>query len=116
MTTMNNGRPVTVYGKNTDNWLITDLGNKEKDAVIDWIMTRLAPVKTAVHPRGSYGLKHDMTRETGIYVSNNQFKDAMLMAGYKPENPNDDYWRFRISRRSPCFKSPLPRAEIRRPR
>ena len=28
MTSINIGRPITVYGKNTDNCIITDLGNE----------------------------------------------------------------------------------------
>ena len=44
----------------------------------------------------SYGIKHDFEFATRLYVSNGQFKGAMLTAGYVPVNPGEQNWRFRI--------------------
>ncbi len=59
--------------------------------------------KTVLDTHTSYGLKHILERDTGLYLTNNEFKDAMLMCGYKPTNPNDLNWCYCISKRSPAF-------------
>ena len=45
--------------------------------------------------RTSYGIKHDFERE-GFYLTNGQFKGAMLAAGYDPEKANELNWTFKI--------------------
>jgi hypothetical protein len=40
-----------------------------------------------VYAGSSYGLKHLYKRETGNYVTNGQFKGAMILYGYDPINP-----------------------------
>lgn len=72
-------------------------------AVIAWINSSLIPRQTPLKAYTSYGLKHLMSRATGIYITNDQFKDAMLEAGYQPANPMDLNWVFSISKRSPAF-------------
>jgi len=44
----------------------------------------------------SYGLKHDFERVTGKYVTNGEFKGAMLAAGYQPVVPHEQNWHFRL--------------------
>lgn len=83
---------------------IIGLSTGDSKIVLDWIEENIYPRKTELTGVSSYGLKHIMTRETGIYVTNNQFKDAMLKRGYTPTNPDDKNWRYCISKRSPCFK------------
>ena len=52
----------------------------------------------------SYGLKHYLEHDTGIYVTNNAFKDAMLICGFEPADPHELNWHYCISEKSPVFK------------
>ncbi len=62
----------------------------EVNAAKDWIKHRFWERKTINCNRSSYGLKHDMESETGIYVSNGSFIEAAMLLGYrmKPDYPN----------------------------
>ena len=44
-----------------------------------------------------------LERDTGIYMTNNQFKDAMLACDFLPMNERELNWHYCISRRSPAF-------------
>lgn len=47
----------------------------------------------------SYGLKHEFERwALGFYVTNDQFKGAMLKSGYKVYNQHDTNWNFNIAK------------------
>jgi hypothetical protein len=59
------------------------LSDDQKRLLQDWIADRIKPARAYCYKRSSYGLKHDLQRETGLYVSNGAFKGAMLAAGYK---------------------------------
>lgn len=65
-----------------------------------WIGLMIQPAKTA-NLCSSYGLKHEFEALTGIYVTNGQFKGAMLKASYEPVKETDKNWKFRIR---PKFK------------
>ncbi len=86
-----------------DEELISDLSQENMGKVLVWISTNIYPRKTPLLTSSSYGLKHIMTSDIGIYVTNNQFKDAMLMCGFIPINENILNWNYYISKRSPCF-------------
>lgn len=62
-------------------------------------------IKTPNYDKSSYGLKHILEKDTGLYLTNNEFKDAMLMCGYEPINPNELNWYYQISKKSPAFKN-----------
>ena len=98
---LKNGRP---YTSKTDTGLITDHSEEEQKRVFEWIKNNIVPRKTVLYKANSYRLKHFLQRDTNIYLTNNEFKDAMLMCGYVPENPDDPYWRFAISAKSPAFR------------
>ena len=61
------------------------------------------PRKTPLLSNSSYGLKHMLERDTDIYMTNNQFKDAMLACDFLPVNERELNWHYCISRRSPAF-------------
>ncbi|WP_197519574.1 hypothetical protein [Pseudonocardia sp. HH130630-07] len=64
-------------------------GRAEVEAVHDWLLTNLAPIKTPT--QSSYALKHVVEQAIGRYVSNGQLIAAALMAGYptsRPAGPN----------------------------
>lgn len=69
------------YKMNDDNY-ITELSQNDMDTVLNWISENIYLRKTPLYGCSSYGLKHIMTKATGIYVTNNQFKDAMLRCGF----------------------------------
>jgi hypothetical protein len=112
ISTITDNRP---YTKNDSNY-ITDLTNHDQQLVLDWIRENLRPIKTPLLSRSSYGIKHLMTAETGIYVTNNQFKHAMLLCGYEPVDSHSLNWNYRISKRSPAFKKEIRRVPYRNER
>jgi len=68
----------------------TRMREDERNALYDWIFDAFDFQKTlTVCPRTSYGLKHVYERQTGNYVTNGQFKGAMIHAGYLPVDPLD---------------------------
>jgi hypothetical protein len=64
--------------------------------LLDWIKHTYRPA-LRVNARSSYGLKHDFSTATGIYVTNGQFKGAMQAAGYAPIDATERNWRFLIA-------------------
>ena len=100
---LKNGRPYSNENGYVDDALITNRTQEEIDIVYRWIDMNLFPRKTTLTSYTSYGIKHILERDTGIYLTNNEFKDAMLMCGYKPTNPNDLNWCYCISKKSPAF-------------
>jgi hypothetical protein len=96
-------RPYTNENGWIDDELITDLPQDEMDKVLNWIKEKILPRKTVYSCITSYGLKHILDRDIGIYLTNNQFKDAMMMCGYKPKDANELNWHYFISGKSPAF-------------
>ena len=100
---MINGRPYSNENGYIDNSLITSHPQEEIDTVMGWIAESITPRKTPLDGHTSYGIKHLLEHDTQIYLTNNEFKDAMLQAGYKPVNPNELNWHYRISKKSKAF-------------
>lgn len=88
-----------------DNELLSDLNEKDQAIVKEWICENIEPRKTFNELRTSYGIKHILQYDTGIYLTNNQFKDAMLQLGYYPKDERELNWIYRISKKSKAFKS-----------
>ena len=93
-----NGRPYTIESgfDSVDDALITDLEAHEIDTVGKWIKENIRGSRKIYKYSTSYGLKHILNNDTGIYLTNNQFKDALLLAGYNPVDPNELNWRYKI--------------------
>ena len=72
------------------------LSQEEKEALQYWIEHAIQPATKADDHYSSYGLKHEYERETKLYVSNAQFKGAMLIAGYQPIEKGEQSWHFMI--------------------
>lgn len=97
-TEMVDGRPVEhSYTGKVFTELITDLSKEDQDKVFGWIKRHMIPRKSRNTRHTSYGLKHFLQEDTGIYLLNNQFKDAMLMAGHVPVDYSKLNWVFCIS-------------------
>jgi len=99
-----NGRPYTNENGWEDKGLITDIPKETQEAVLDWIRKNIQPRKTPSRRHSSYGIKHFLEDDTGIYLTNNQFKDAMMLCGYGPVDENELNWHYCISEKSPAFQ------------
>lgn len=78
-----------------------ELSAKEKDDLLDWINANLEPYRTQGYysRRNSYRLKHNFEfSEDGFYVTNGQFKGAMLASGFEPKDYDDLNWYFTLGR------------------
>lgn len=75
-----------------------ELSQKEKLELSLWIYTHFEPSKRAYTKSSSYGLKHDFERDTRIYVTNGQFKGAMLARGYKVKDEKALNWYFKMKK------------------
>lgn len=91
------GKPYTDENGWIDDKLITDLSFADQENVAQWIDDNIVPCGTPNIHLSSYSLKHMLEQDTGIYLTNNQFKDALLMEGYEPVNPDDLNWIYKIS-------------------
>ena len=97
------GRPYSIENGWEDKGLITDRPKEEQEIALRWIAENIRPRKTPLHERSSYGIKHILQHDTGLYLTNNEFKDAMLLSGYEPIDPNALNWNYCISKKSPAF-------------
>ena len=68
--------------------------SEEYDSALKWIAEKIQ-YRTRVCEYSSYGLKHIFERETNHYISNDDFKKAMLLSGYMPIDSSEPNWRFR---------------------
>ena len=99
-----NGRPFSYENGWIDDALITTHSKEEIEMVCNWIIENIYPRQTPTYEKTSYNLKHVLERDKGIYLTNNEFKDAMLMCGFEPINVNKLNWVYCISKKSPVFK------------
>ena len=97
------GRPYSNENGYVDDDLITRHQQEKIDVVMNWIVENISPRKTPMTDCTSYGIKHLLERDTHIYLTNNEFKDAMLQAGYKPVDPDELNWCYCISKKSKAF-------------
>ena len=93
---LKNGRPYSIENGSIDDKLITDRSENEIYKVMGWIKDNIRSDKKILRGHTSYGMKHLMEHDLGLYLTNNEFKDAMLLSGYKPVDPNELNWRYRI--------------------
>ena len=100
---MINGRPYSNKNGYIDDSLITSHPQEEIDTVMNWIAENISARKTPLYGHTSYGIKHLLERDTQIYLTNNEFKDAKLQAGYKPVDPDELNWCYCISKKSKAF-------------
>ena len=91
-----NGRPYSIENGSVDNALITNRDDDVIAAVGEWIRKNIRPAADILEGYTSYGMKHILQHDTKIYLTNNEFKDAMWLAGYKPVDPDELNWKYRI--------------------
>jgi hypothetical protein len=71
-------------------------GQQNRSSKVARVEHAIQPATKADDHQSSYGLKHEYERETKCYVSNAQFKGAMLVAGYLPTKKGEQSWHFMI--------------------
>ena len=87
-----------------DDELFFDLDADKQFLCENWVVYGLDKTKKSVLNITSYGLKHILQSDTGVYLTNNQFKHLMLLQGFNPVDEKELNWRFHISKRSPALK------------
>jgi len=90
------------FTKNDENYF-EDLSKEKQDEICQWIKDNFIQRKTPLHGRTSYGLKHILTANIGLYLTNNEFKGAMLKCGFNPVDDTEQNWTYCISKKSPVF-------------
>lgn len=87
------------YGKTLDPPEEFDaLPPAKKSALLAWIDGAMIPAKT-YGKHTSYTLKHCFG-DDGFYVTNGEFKGAMLAAGYEPKDRKAQNWTFKVRPRA----------------
>jgi nucleoside recognition membrane protein YjiH len=81
---------------------LTDLERKTLD---NWITQNILPQKAPNKNYTSYALKvlFEQAPE-GFFITNKQFKEAMVRCNFVPVNKNKLNWDFRVSLKSPGLK------------
>ena len=96
-----------------DGVTVEELGNyirENREKIITSLRNRknIRTGKKILQGHTSYGMKHLLEHDTGVYLTNNEFKDAMLLAGYRPVNPNSLNWKYRIELTREINDNPSP--------
>lgn len=90
-----NGRPYTCEdGDVADQSLITDRASNVIQWVSDWIKNNIVPATNEPSTCDGNYLKRALEDSIGIYLTTNEFKDAMILAGYLPDDANVFDWKF----------------------
>lgn len=102
---MGEGRKIFVVKTLDDSHHLYDLPPEIQNIVLDWVYWNFYPAQKLYPHVTSYSLKHVLQKRTQIYLSNNQFKEAMLMNGFWPRDPKELNWIFYIQGSSPAIKA-----------
>jgi hypothetical protein len=71
-----------------------EMPQEDQETLLRWIRGNVEPARHV--GRGtSYGWKHILQHDTGLYVANGQFKGAMIEAGFEPVDRRELNWRFK---------------------
>ena len=103
LTAESDDHTVSVHSRD-DDYHFADLMDEEKEKALAWIRANVFPRKTPLERYTSYGMKHVLVRRTNIYMTNNQFKEAMLLFGFYPVRVDELNWHYCVSKRSPIFQ------------
>lgn len=78
-----------------------ELTAQQKETLLNWISENLEPFRTKsyISKRNSYRLKHNFEfSEEGFYITNGQFKGAMLASGFIPKDYDTLNWYFTLGK------------------
>lgn len=82
----------------------SDLSAEEQNLALTWLEWNIYGAHNVLRGHTSYGMKHVLESRTNIYMTNNQFKEAMLKLWHFPHDVNTLNWEFSIKKGSPIFK------------
>ena len=80
-----------------------DLTKEEQEKALTWLRFNVIPAEKPLDGHTSYGMKHILENRTKIYMTNNQFKEAMLLCGCFPAETDELNWHFCMRKSSPMF-------------
>ncbi|MGO4936631.1 hypothetical protein ACTQ54_03175 [Fundicoccus sp. Sow4_H7] len=84
------------FNSTDDPYSFFELSKQEQENLLMWCLI-FERTNKFNHRISSYGLKHIYERNLhGSYVTNGQFKGAMLLAGFKVYDVDKKNWRFNI--------------------
>lgn len=72
------------------------LAEADREKCLDWVYAYCVPAMHYNTLRTSYGLKHLLESCTGVYMTNDQFKDMMLKQGFYPQKEKEENWVFKV--------------------
>lgn len=81
-----------------------NLDSDVQSYVLKWCKEHFAQTKSFNDKHTSYGLKHILQQQNGTYLTNGQFKGAMILSGFEVKNIEDINWIFNISEQSAALK------------
>ena len=75
---------------------------QDADQAIDWMCTYMVKRKSLNRKHTTYGLKHLLQAQTGIYLTCESFNECMCRLGHAPHNSNDlpQRWQWCISEKA----------------
>lgn len=83
-----------------------ELTSDQQRILKKWVSLNLKPIKSFNNFHSSYKLKHIFEDSTeGFYISNGQFKGAMLACEFKVKDKSKINWHFNISQKSNAFRN-----------
>lgn len=104
-----NGVLYTNENGSIDDKLVTDRPClAEVDEASRWVHANILPDPDDICDRSSYGLKHLLESDTGLYFTNNEFKHLMLLMGYEPVDPKELNWRYHVILKRDRNDNPSP--------
>ncbi|MDG6245067.1 MAG: hypothetical protein QCH31_11895 [Methanolobus sp.] len=78
-----------------------ELSDIEIKTLDNWIMLNILPQKASKKNYTSYALKNLFEEsQDGFFITNKQFKEAMVRCNFSPVNKNKLNWDFRVSLKS----------------
>ncbi|MGD9679223.1 MAG: RNA-binding domain-containing protein [Vulcanibacillus sp.] len=80
-----------------------NLDDETRRKVLAWCEKYFVPSQSIYLDMSSYGLKHILEKDTDIYLTNGQFKGAMILSGFIPKSIDELNWYFNISKKSPAI-------------
>ncbi len=101
--TANFGEGIRIHSDREDRHLYV-LSTEVREKAVKWVEANIFPRKTPFLDSSSYAMKHVLQERTNIYMTNNQFKELMLLCGFYPVKVDELNWHFCISARSPIFQ------------
>lgn len=81
-----------------------NLDSDVQSFVLKWCKEHFIQTKSFNEKHTSYDLKHILQQQNDTYLTNGQFKGAMILSGFDAKNIEDLNWIFNISEQSAALK------------